>query len=73
MTDRINAITLVLDRDIRDDDVESLRQACLHLRFVQSATLNVCNIDAHVGEQRAKNHARMKLYALLKDYDNGSA
>lgn len=69
MTDRINAITLVLDRDMRDDDVESLRQACLHLKFVQSAELNVSKISDVVAESRARFATKEKVYALLKELD----
>lgn len=67
MTDRINALTLVLNRDIRDDDIEFLRQACMALKFVTAVKLNVANIDQFVAETRVQTKIEEKIYALLKD------
>jgi hypothetical protein len=38
MTDRVNTLTVVLERPTRDDDVQSVIDAILHLRGVQSVT-----------------------------------
>jgi len=53
MTDHTNALVVVLEHDIRTDDVESLMQAIRHLRGVLSVTPNVSNVDSHIAQQRA--------------------
>ena len=55
VTDRINALTLVLDRDIRDDDIEFLRQACMVLKHVSRVELNVADIGQLVAETRVRS------------------
>lgn len=67
MTDRINALTLVLDRDIRDDDIEFLRQACMALKHVSRVELNVADIGQLVAETRVHSMYKEKIYALLRD------
>ena len=54
MTDRIHSLTLVLDHDMRDDDVEALVTACKQLRHVINVTPNVSNGEVHVAETRAR-------------------
>jgi hypothetical protein len=65
MTDRINAITLLLDRDIRIDDAESLIAAVRCLRGVIDVQPNVVSIDAKLAEQRALADMRDKLRDVL--------
>ena len=56
MTDRIHSITVVLPRNIREDDAESLIKAIGMLRGVVSVTGNVADpIADHVAYRRAKS------------------
>jgi len=41
MTDRINALTVHLEKDYRDDDVAELIEAIKHLRQVADVDMNV--------------------------------
>lgn len=61
MTDRINALTVVLDRDVRDDE------AIMHLRHVIKVEKNVSNIDTLVAEARARRNLTTKILALIKE------
>lgn len=60
MTDRINQLTVILERDMRDDDVEGLMQAILLLR-------GVLNVRPIVEDQVAQERRELtpKLYSVL--------
>jgi len=66
MTDRYNALTVVLDRDIRSDDCEPLIAAIQQLRGVLSVTPNVSDFDDHVAFERARLELRTKLLQALE-------
>lgn len=67
MTDRINALTVVLDKDMRDDDVESLCNVILHLRHVIAVQKNVSNPESYMAEVRAQQELKMKLLSIFKE------
>lgn len=54
MSDRIHTLTVVLEKDMRDDDVESLKSAIGHMRGVLSVDGEVSDIVSHMAEDRAK-------------------
>ncbi len=66
MTDRINALTIVLGEDIREDDVESLCEAIMHMRHVIHVEKNVKDIGSLVSEQRIRQELSTKLWDVLK-------
>lgn len=45
MTDRIRHLTVILDRDYRDDDVEPIVEAIKQLRGVSAVTEHVVKAD----------------------------
>jgi hypothetical protein len=65
MTDRINAITVVLENDVRDDDVQELLTAIGMLRGVLSVTPNVSDIDAWIAQDRARHELGQKLLNIV--------
>ena len=65
MTDRINAITVVLAQDIRDDDIQPTLSAMRQLRGVLSVTPNVSDFDAHIAEERALSVLREKMRDII--------
>lgn len=67
MTDRYNALVVVLEEDIREDDAEGLINAIRHLRGVLSVEGNVRSIESSVAEQRARNTLKSKLWEALKE------
>ena len=66
MTDRYNALTVVLEDDIRDDDAKALLTAIRMLRGVLTVTPHVADHTKFVAETRAKDDLREKLFALIK-------
>jgi hypothetical protein len=68
MTDSYNALTVVLERDIRWDDAETLILAIRQLRGVLAVHPNVSgggDIDGMVAEQRVRAELRQKLWDAL--------
>jgi inosine-uridine nucleoside N-ribohydrolase len=54
MTDKFNALTVVLAEDISDDDAQALIAAIKQLRGVLTVSGNVSDIHSHVAEARAR-------------------
>ena len=65
MSDAINSLTVVLERDMRDEDVDALIAAIKQLRGVASVSGNVVDINAHVAETRAKQEIYLKLLRVV--------
>ena len=71
MTDRINALTVVLNKDIRIDDVEGLINAIEMLRGVLSVSPHVADtLDSHIAENRVRHDLGQKLFDIV--YPNRS-
>ena len=67
MTDRINAIVVVLENDIRDDQIESLYHAIEQMRGVLSVTGNVTDINTMVVKQRLWQEMINKLFSIINN------
>lgn len=66
MTDRIHSLTVVLERDLRDDDVAGLIDAIKHFRCVVEVTPHVADGVTHMAVMRAKAEMRNKLLGLFE-------
>jgi len=66
MTDRIHSLTVTLERDIRDDDIEPLVEAIQMLRGVLDVQTFVADPESHMAEMRAKDDLRKKLFELVR-------
>lgn len=65
MTDRYNTLTVVLEKDMRDDGAEVLLAAIRQLRGVLSVSGNVADPAAYMAEERAKRELGEKLWQVL--------
>lgn len=65
MTDRFNALVVVLDRDIRSDDAEPLIAAIKMLRGVLSVTPHASDMNDHIAEMRIRNELTEKIWKAL--------
>ncbi len=70
MTDRLNALTVVLDKDIRVDDAEALIAAISQFRGVLSVQGNVSDINSHIATERAMYAVREKVFEALAPKKN---
>lgn len=66
MADRFNALTVVLEKDIHEDDAEALMIAIRQLRGVLSVSGNVADATAYMAEVRAKHEFSEKLWQVLQ-------
>lgn len=67
MTDRLNSLTVILEKDIRDDDAKPLMDAIRQLRGVLSVEGNVIDVEGHVAEGRVRARLIEKLFAALEE------
>lgn len=65
MTDRINGFTVVLSKDIREDDFEALKNAVLMLKGVVSIEPNVVNATDYIAKMQSKSEIKSKLYDFI--------
>lgn len=66
MTDRVNALTVVLDKDYRDDDIEALADAIRQFKGVIDVSLNISNPTDHVAQSRARTELISKMMDAFK-------
>jgi len=67
MTDRVNALVVTLEQDIRIDDVQLLIDAIKMMRFVADVSPNVTDMQDHIAYIRARSDIEGKLYNALRD------
>lgn len=66
MTDRVKGLTVVLDKDYREDDVEALCNAIRMLRGVLSVTKEVTDLADYLSRERVRQELVAKLVTLLE-------
>lgn len=67
MTDRIDALTIILDKPMRDDDIASLVAALKQMRGVLEVTPYVRNgLNTAIAEQRIRHEFRQKVLQVLE-------
>lgn len=67
MTDRVSSLTIVLEQDIRIDDVQSLMAAIMHLEGVINVKANVADISQFAALSRAHSQISRKLFDVLNE------
>lgn len=65
MTDRFHTLTVVLERDIREDNAMPLINAIERLRGVLRVTATVADIESHMAEERARRRLGEALWHVL--------
>lgn len=65
MTDRVHALTVTLDRDIRVDDLEHLTGAIGMLRGVASVTEHVADWEDYTARERVRSDVGLALYRAV--------
>lgn len=66
MTDRYYTLTVVLEKDTRDDDCEKIISAIQMVKGVLKVMGNVSNPETWFAEERARHELSMKLWDVLK-------
>ena len=65
MTDRLHSLTVVLETDMRSDDVQYLMSAIRQLRGVADVSGHVTDMNAHIAQVRVRQELGEKLFAVL--------
>lgn len=65
MSGRINGFCVVLDKDYKDEDIESTINAIKHIRGVIEVIPNIADWNDQIVASRTKIEIKQKLYDLL--------
>jgi len=65
MTDRVKALTVILEKDIRTDDCDSITIAIEQLKGVLSVQTHISNVDDEVIQTRVRQELGVKLWKIL--------
>lgn len=65
MTDRYNALTIILESDIRDDDAQPLIEAIKQLRGVLSVEPHLATPEEAIAEARVRSELGKELLAVI--------
>lgn len=71
MTDRIQAFVVILDRDMREDDADGLRQAILRLRGVADVVADVMDIDTVTTRARIRRETAEAFATMFRKIMDG--
>ena len=69
MTDRVHSLTLVLDQDIRTDDIEQIITACRMIKHVTKVGKNIADPTSYMAYSRAVSETRQLLWDTLDKAD----
>ena len=67
MTDRVKALTVVLDMDYREDDIQALAQAIGQMKGVTAVALQKLEPNDYENRARIRAELTEKLYDVLKE------
>lgn len=67
MTDRIKGLTIALDRDYRDDDVQAIVDAIMMIKGVAAVKKSVTNHEDWMNRTQIRLDIHKRLYDALKD------
>ena len=67
MTARINSFTVILEKDMREDDAEALKSALSMMKGVISVQENVSDILGAVSKARAREDIINKLIEVITE------
>jgi hypothetical protein len=65
MTDRVNAFTVVLDKDFRLDDAQPILTALRMVRHVISVEAHVAGVTDHIATERARHELGQRVLDAL--------
>lgn len=68
MTDRINGFTVILEKDVRDDDFEATKNAVLMLKGVAKVVPNITTANDYIAIQQTKHDIYMQIHNFLQEF-----
>lgn len=67
MTDRVKGFTVTLEKDMRTDDVEVIKNAIEMIRGVAKVDWSIVTADDHFNRTRIRQELSEKLWKALKE------
>ena len=67
MTNRVNAFIVVLQNNVREDDIQETRLALQMIKGVVDVKPNIATVDDLIAEVRVKREIFNKILDFLKD------
>lgn len=67
MTDRIDSLVVVLDQDIREDDIGPTIEAIKMIKGVLSVDAHVRDVATHIAEKRVKHEIGKEVYEFFNE------
>ena len=66
MTDRIKGLTVAFEKDIKEDDVQSIINAICLIKGVCSVSKSVSDTDDWINRERIRNELIKSVYCVFK-------
>ena len=67
MTDRIKGMTITLDADIREDDVQAIVNAMKMIKGVVHVEPSIVTVEDHINREMIRYEFKHKLFNFVKE------
>lgn len=67
MSDRVKGLTVVLDKDYREEDIEMIKELILQIKGVKTVKESIVNSDDLINRARVTIEIKEKIYDFLKE------
>lgn len=67
MSDRVKGLTVVLDKDYREEDIEMIKELILQIKGVKTVKESIVNSDDLINRARVTVEIKEKIHDFLKE------
>ena len=67
MSDRVKGLTVVLDKDYREEDIEMIKELILQIKGVKNVKESIVNSDDLINRARITIEIKERIYDFLKE------
>ena len=67
MSDRVKGLTVVSDKDYREEDIEMIKEFILQIKGVRTVKESIVNADDLINRARITIEIKEKIYDFLKE------
>lgn len=67
MSDRVKGLTVVLDKDYREEDIEMIKELILQIKGVKTVKESIVNSDDLINRVKITIEIKEKIYDFLKE------
>lgn len=66
MSDRVKGLTVVLDNDYREEDIEMIKELIFQIKGIKTVKESIVNVDDLINRARITIEIKEKIYDFLK-------